>query len=182
MKQISLDVAKKIRVEIKNELGLNGRQVSVTKRRSLYDTTINVVIKDLNAVKFLNDIDKLAKKYHDVEYDAVTGETLLGGNTFIDVRLEPHIFDDLSQAKLQEAKKVIDEMSIVHFGVCKCIKNNLSGVYDTVDTNGNAILMLFVTDYKCEPFERFSNKIKCRNINQLATALVQYELLGKFVK
>ena len=92
--------AKEMRKEIKNQLGYTARQVSVKK--TSYES-ICVTVKDYK-VNF-NEVEKIANQFEDVRYDEFTGEILLGGNTYIDVRNEC-----LNPEYLDKAKEIYEQV------------------------------------------------------------------------
>lgn len=78
---MSKEIAQKIREELKS-IGYTSRMVSVTCSSALYDTAINVHIKDFTTVK-INKVNEISKKYDKVDYDERSGEILSGGNTYV---------------------------------------------------------------------------------------------------
>lgn len=94
------DKAKEMRKEIKNQLGYTARQVSVKK--TSYES-ICVTVKDYK-VNF-NEVEKIANQFEDVSYDEFTGEILLGGNTYIDVRNE-----SINPEYLDKAKQIYEQV------------------------------------------------------------------------
>ena len=89
------DKAKLIREEIKKELNLNSKKVSVKTRYS-----IDVGIKSIEAWVKFEEIEKIAKKYMSYERDERTGEILSGGNTFVFVDLD---YDFMEKLDIEEA-------------------------------------------------------------------------------
>ena len=71
--------AKTIRAELKKELGLNNKHVSVRKN----SCSIRVYIKSEEAYKVIDKIEKIAEKQESYQRDEATGEILCGGNTFV---------------------------------------------------------------------------------------------------
>lgn len=72
------EVAKTIRKNLKNDLGLNARQVGV-RAPDVY--AVYVTVKD-PAVD-IKDVEKIAKAHESYERDERTGEIMTGGNTFV---------------------------------------------------------------------------------------------------
>lgn len=96
-----------IRKELKKQLGVTSRQVSVRSRNAGYDEAIDVTIKDLKVNK--KKIEEIAKRYEYITRCEYSGEILAGGNTYVFVRLD---YDALRIAKeelLETAKKIIDD-------------------------------------------------------------------------
>lgn len=79
---IITEIAKFIREDLKRELGVNSRQVSVTTRRLGFDQEISVRIR-VSDVSF-DAVNTIAKKYEKVRTDCL-GEHLNGGNCYVDV-------------------------------------------------------------------------------------------------
>jgi len=85
--------AKAVRVEIKKELGFNSREVKVRKD----GCAINVKLDSIEAVKKINEIEKVANKFENVRYDERTGEILGGGNTFVFVEVSDKIREEIRE-------------------------------------------------------------------------------------
>jgi len=99
--------AKIIRKELKKQLGVTNRQVSVRSRSSGYDEAIDIEIKDLTVNKM--KVEEIASKYEYIRRCEYSGEILAGGNTYVFVRLD---YDALSKAKeelLEVAREIIDD-------------------------------------------------------------------------
>ena len=75
-----MELAKEIRSELKKELGLNSRNVSV---RCPHYGCIRVEVKNKDTQKHYEAIKAIAKKYEKVDRCESTGEILSGGNTYI---------------------------------------------------------------------------------------------------
>jgi hypothetical protein len=71
-----------IRAELKKR-GWNSRQVSVRGRPCTYSSSIDVVIKDARVP--LKVVEKIANSYESVRRCEVTGDILMGGNTYVSV-------------------------------------------------------------------------------------------------
>jgi len=98
--------AANIRKELKKQLGVTSRQVSVRSRNSGYDEAIDVTIKDLKVNKA--KVEAIASKYEYIRRCEYSGEILAGGNTYVFVRLD---YDALSKAKeelLEVAREIIN--------------------------------------------------------------------------
>ena len=99
--------AANIRKELKKQLGVTSRQVSVRSRNAGYDEAIDVTIKDLKVNKA--KVEAIANKYKYISRCEYSGEILAGGNTYVFVTLD---YDALRAAKeelLETAKKIIDD-------------------------------------------------------------------------
>lgn len=96
-----------IRKELKKQLGVTSKQVSVRSRNSGYDEAIDVTIKDLKVNKM--KVEAIANRYEYIRRCEYSGEILSGGNTYVFVRLD---YDALYAAKeklLETAKKIIND-------------------------------------------------------------------------
>ena len=99
--------AANIRKELKKQLGVTSRQVSVRSRNSGYDEAIDIKIRDLKVNKA--EVEAIANRYEYIRRCEYSGEILAGGNTYVFVRLD---YDALRTAKeelLETAKKIIND-------------------------------------------------------------------------
>lgn len=73
-------------------LGWNNRKISVKHRYCGYSDAIDITIKSFDI-----DIEKakeIAKNKHSVRYDEVTGEPLLGANTYVNVKFDDELLEN----------------------------------------------------------------------------------------
>lgn len=94
---------------IRNDLKANGykiRDFSVRVRDSLYDTAVDIRIK--NPMIRKSEVEKIVKKYEEVDRDAATGEILAGANTYIFTQYEYGIFEEAAAELLPTAEKVLN--------------------------------------------------------------------------
>lgn len=94
--------AKEIRKRIKDELGLNNRQVSVRGERCTYSWAIRVTIKVPVAKSKIEAIAKSAESIRRCEY---SGEILSGGNTYVSVEYGEGVLDSFFD---EEALKALE--------------------------------------------------------------------------
>lgn len=94
-----------IRKELKKN-GFNRNDISVKVRDSLYDTAVNIRIK--NPMIRKSEVEAIAKKYDEIDRDERTGEILAGANTFVFVEYEYGIFQEVSAALLPTAEMVLN--------------------------------------------------------------------------
>lgn len=80
---MSKQIAQEIRQELK-KIGYTSRMVSVSSSSALYDTAVDVRVKDFETVQ-INKVREIAKKYEEVDRDERSGEILSGGNTYVHV-------------------------------------------------------------------------------------------------
>lgn len=89
------ELSAKIRKELK-EKGYSNRDVSIKISYCGYATSsIKATIKNPEVNK--KDIETILNCYQEYEIDAVTGEILEGGNTFVFVEYQRGIFDEVAQ-------------------------------------------------------------------------------------
>jgi hypothetical protein len=99
------DKTKAIRDVLKKELKLTNRDVGVT-----YKGSINVKVKTVKALPYMNKIKEVAEKYESYQRDEVTGSILRGGNTFVFVELDWKFRDQLvKKIEAEIAKNITDE-------------------------------------------------------------------------
>lgn len=182
-----IEKCKIIRKEIKSNLGFSSRQVSITSHRSLYDDTILIKIKNIKATRYLNEISKIANCFENISYDERTYETLLGGNTFVNITVDFEVFDELTESYLSQAKEVLNRMSQLKVNSCYDIQDGLLGILDDVYYNIEARTNVYYIKLICVN-KQYRNNLycgrlmcKCKNEKQLANALAQYNYLGEFI-
>ena len=84
--------AKMIRKAIKEELGLNSRQVSCRQRNCNLSRSVSVVVK---APVALSKVEEIANRWKSVRRCEFSGDILGGGNCFINVSFEKGVLDQL---------------------------------------------------------------------------------------
>lgn len=94
-----------IRKELKDH-GYTSKDVSVKVRSALYDTAVNVTVKNL--LVRLSEVEKVARKFSKVEYDQASGEILAGCNVYVHCQYDYGIFDDVSTPLIPVAEKVFN--------------------------------------------------------------------------
>lgn len=99
------ELSQLIRKELK-ENGFTSKDISVRVRAALYDTAIDVTVK--NPLIRLSDVEKIVKKFSEVEYDERTMEILAGCNVYVHCQYEYGIFDDVAAPLLPIAEKVLN--------------------------------------------------------------------------
>jgi len=95
--------AKELRKELK-KLGISNKDVSV---RMEHSGTIKVIVKNLSIN--IEDIEKLAHKYSRIDYDAITGEILAGGNTYVFVSYDWQVLRKEGEKFLPIAQKILEK-------------------------------------------------------------------------
>lgn len=99
------ELSQLIRKELK-ENGFTSKDVSVRVRASLYDTAVDITVK--NPLIRLSAVEKVGKKFSEVEYDERTMEILSGCNVYVHCQYEYGIFDDVSAPLVPAARSVFN--------------------------------------------------------------------------
>ncbi len=99
------ELSQTIRKELK-ENGFTSKDVSVRVRSALYDTAVDVTVK--NPLVRLSEVEKVTKKFSEVEHDAHTMEILAGCNVYVHCQYECGIFNDVIAPLLPIAEKVLN--------------------------------------------------------------------------
>lgn len=99
------ELSQTIRKELK-ENGFTSKDVSVRVRSALYDTAVDVTVK--NPLVRLSEVEAVTKKFSEVEYDERTMEILAGCNVYVHCQYEYGIFNDVIAPLLPIAEKVLN--------------------------------------------------------------------------
>lgn len=94
-----------IRKELKTS-GYKTRDFSVRVRDSLYDTAVNIKIKNPEINR--KEIEKILNKFKAIDYDERSGEILAGGNTYIFIDYESGIFEIPAQEWAATARGILE--------------------------------------------------------------------------
>lgn len=94
-----------IRKDLK-EHGITSKDVSVRVRDALYDTSVNITIK--NPLVRETDVESITRKYSKVDYDQRSMEILAGCNVYVHCEYDYGIFDDVSAPLIPIAEKVFN--------------------------------------------------------------------------
>lgn len=86
------------------EKGFTSKDVSVKVRAALYDTSVNITVK--NPLVRLSEVEAVAKRFSEVEYDKKSMEILAGCNVYVHCQYEYGIFDEVSAPLAPVAAKV----------------------------------------------------------------------------
>ena len=97
-----------IRKAIKEELGLNSRQVSCRQDNCTMSRSVSVVVKVPVA---LSKVEEIAKRWKEVRRCEISKDILGGGNCFINVRFERGALDELFDAEAIGAMQEGDSFS-----------------------------------------------------------------------
>lgn len=87
------------------ENGFTSKDLSIKVRSVLYDTSVNISIK--NPLVRLSEVEKVANKFSEVDYDEYSQETLAGCNVYIHCQYEFGIFNDVIKELVPIAEKVL---------------------------------------------------------------------------
>lgn len=74
------------------ESGFTSKDVSIRVRAALYDTSVNITVK--NPLVRLSEVEEIVKKFSEVDYDEHSGEILAGCNVYVHCQYEYGIFKD----------------------------------------------------------------------------------------
>lgn len=99
------ELSQLIRKELK-ENGFTSNDVSVRVRATLYDTAVDITVK--NPLVRLSEVEAVVKKFSEVEYDERTMEILSGCNVYVHCQYEYGIFDDVSAPLVPTARSVFN--------------------------------------------------------------------------
>ena len=94
--------AQALRKELKEELGLTSKQVSV---RVNHGIAIDVRIK---ALVNPDKVEKLARKYEKIDRCHASGEILQGGNDFVSVEFDYDFLKEQAKKYTDKAKEILD--------------------------------------------------------------------------
>ena len=87
------ELSQVIRKDLK-EHGITSKDVSVRVRDALYDTSVNITIK--NPLIRETDVESITRKYSKVDYDQRSMEILAGCNVYVHCEYAYGLFDDVS--------------------------------------------------------------------------------------
>ena len=99
------ELSQVIRKDLK-EHGITSKDVSVRVRDALYDTSVNITIK--NPLIRETDVESITRKYSKVDYDQRSMEILAGCNVYVHCEYAYGIFDDVSAPLIPIAEKVFN--------------------------------------------------------------------------
>lgn len=156
--------ASQLRKDLKEKYNLTRTDVSITSQHGLYDDKILVKLKTILALQNYNLIEQESYKYKNVDYDSVTMETLLGGNTFVFINFQYDLLDEYSvkyQAIAEELfqKAIVDRMMPV-----KILENTIAYYWIA---NGTMQIC-------------YDNRLReIRNVQDLAKKLAMIEIFNK---
>jgi len=175
------ELGKAIRELLKTN-GYNIKGISVRVKAALYDTSVNITVKDLTIST--SDIDKLVSgKFEKIDYCERSMEILSGGNTYVSVRYDHEVVAVAREAKMEEAQQLWDQAQ----STCKrntgmtVARDEKNGTHATLmlgNHDGENCLVIFVDGKSCSCNER--GKWAAYNVYALAEGLVFYELHGRF--
>lgn len=99
------ELSQVIRKDLK-EHGITSKDVSVRVRDALYDTSVNITIK--NPLVRETDVESITRKYSKVDYDQRSMEILAGCNVYVHCEYAYGIFDNVSAPLIPIAEKVFN--------------------------------------------------------------------------
>lgn len=87
-------------------VGITSKDASVRVRDSLYDTAVNIKIK--NPRIRVSEVEKIARRFEKVDHDERTYEILAGANTYIFVDYECGVIEEAASELLPIAEMVLN--------------------------------------------------------------------------
>lgn len=99
-KELSLLIRKNLK-----ENGYTTKDVSVRVKSSLYDTSVNITVK--NPLVRLSEVEKIVKKFEEIDFDEHSGEILAGCNVYVHCQYEFGIFRSVTLELIPVAEKVL---------------------------------------------------------------------------
>ena len=88
------------------ENGYTSKDVSVRVRAALYDTSVNITVK--NPLIRLSEVEKIASKFSEIDYDEHSQEILAGCNVYVHCQYAYGIFKDAEQELVPIAEMVLN--------------------------------------------------------------------------
>ena len=163
------ELSQLIRRELK-ENGFTSKDVSVRVRSALYDTAVNVTIK--NPLVRLSEVREVVKKFSEVDYDERTMEILAGGNVYVHCQYEYGIFDGVASAFVPIAEKVFNNEK---YNGRKIAENDHTEIHMVKMNDCESRL------YEFDKAEKYHSAIQgypVRSAEGLAVAMWRYKNLG----
>ena len=163
------ELSQTIRKELK-ENGFTSKDVSVRVRSALYDTAVDVTVK--NPLVRLSEVEKVTNKFSEVEYDTHAMEILAGCNVYVHCQYEYGIFNDVIAPLLPIAENVFN--------------NEKYDGRKIAENNNTEIHMIKMNDcesrlYEFDKKEKQHNAINgyvIKSANSLAVAMWRYKNIG----
>lgn len=100
------ELSQTIRKELK-AAGFTSKDVSIRVRDSLYDTSVRITVK--NPLVKLSEVEAVAKKFEEIDYDMRAMEILAGGNTYIHCQYEYGVIEDAASSLIPTAEMVLHD-------------------------------------------------------------------------
>ncbi|EKR9302797.1 hypothetical protein P9705_001238 [Enterococcus faecalis] len=166
------ELAKQIRKELK-EKGITSRKVSVKSEYVGYSSKITVTVKDLNIS--IKEVEKIAKKHQSIRYDEVTGETLQGANTYVNVKYDFDLYEDAVDERIESAAVIQSKLEGKPDGVGEIIlEDEKWEVNAFAESRGYEPMIIIVLKDKEE--NRLTQKrFTCFSKWDIASFLVEYD-------
>lgn len=160
-----------IRKELKGA-GFTSKDISVKVKDSLYDTVVNIKIKNPKIRK--SQIEFITKKYEEMDFDERTGEILAGANTYVFVNYEYGVVEEAAAELLPIAEMVLNNKE--KYNGRKIADNGKKSV-SICHYNGNEWTLYENEKEKSNNYEYHSTYwIKCAR--DLAVAMWRFKNIG----
>ena len=163
------ELSQLIRKELK-ENGFTSKDVSVRVRSALYDTAVDITVK--NPLVRLSEIEAVAKKFSEVERDNHTMEILAGCNVYVHCQYKYGIFGDVIAPLLPIAEKVFNNEK---YDGRKIAENDKTEIHMIKMNDCESRLYEF---NKEEKQHSAINGYVIRSANGLAVAMWRYKNIG----
>ena len=163
------ELSQTIRKELK-ENGFTSKDVSVRVRSALYDTAVDVTVK--NPLVRLSEVEKVTKKFSEVEYDTHTMEILEGCNVYVHCQYEYGIFNDVAAPLLSIAENVFNNKK---YDGKKIAENDKTEIHMIKMNDCESRLYEFG---KKEKQHNAINGYVVKSANSLAVAMWRYKNIG----
>ncbi len=125
----STDAAQKVRSDLKAELGLSSKAVSVRKTNG---GSVRVTIRTLGVSR--DAVETIARRVQEIRRCEFSGEILEGGNTFVFIDFDDSIFDGLVDDYLASVEEIpVGSCQYVADGILVCLYGQEYSVRDEDD-------------------------------------------------
>lgn len=162
------ELSQLIRKELK-ENGFTSKDVSVRVRSALYDTSVQLTVK--NPLVRLSEVETVTKKFSKVERCERTGEILAGCNVYVHCQYESGIFNDVAAPLLPIAERVLNNEK---YNGRKIAENDKTEVHMIKINNLESHLYEYQKDTK----QRTTESYILHFAGDLAVAMWRYKNIG----
>lgn len=162
------ELSQTIRKALK-ESGFTSKDYSIRVRPALYDKSVDIRVK--NPLVRISEIEKVVKRFREVEYDERTAEILSGCNVYVHCQYEFGIFDDLVTPLMETSEKVLNDGK---YDGRKIAENEEKEIH-IIRINGVESRLI---EYKKSEKQQESNSYIIHFAGDLAVAMWRFKHLG----